>query len=369
MPCRDGAASAQWITSNAELADAVAGWGNVIGLDSEFQRTDTFYPLPGLYQVIAGERIYLLDPLCIDDWSEFVELLENPAVTLIMHACSEDLELLRHHMGAIPTNVFDTQIAHAFLSTSFSVSYANLVAEMLGHELPKHETRSDWLQRPLTEQQLRYASEDVVYLPELYRRLRRGLQLKDREDWFRQLMAERGRFQLNDPDSHYQNNKAAWRLNGEDLAVLQALTAWRERCAMEEDVPRNRVVRDEHLLEFARIDELTIEAVRDVLPKSVARRYGEQLVAEHRQGRELPALQRLAQPLSQAQGELSKKLRKIAKAEAQALEFSPELLSRKRDIEACIRHFKDTGELSDEYSGWREPLVGDAFRLVLEQMQ
>lgn len=367
MPCRDDAASVNWIRSNEALAEAVASWGNVIGLDTEFQRTDTFFPLPGLYQVIADERVYLLDPLLIDDWSGFVELLENPQVVLIMHACSEDLELMRHHMGAIPSNIFDTQVANAFLSTDFSTSYANLVAARLERELPKHETRSNWLQRPLTSQQLRYAAEDVIYLPELYRVLRAGLRELGRESWFEEMMRERGRYQLNDPEQHYQNNKVAWRLSGGDLAVLQALTAWRERQAMDEDIPRNRVVRDEHLLEFSRMPALSAQQVADTLPKSVARRYTEALIAEHSRGREQPELPRLEAPLSQAQGALGKKLRTIARDQAETLEMSQELLARKRDIEACIRHYRSTGELSPEYSGWREPLVGAAFRQTLEQ--
>jgi ribonuclease D len=112
---------------------------------------------------------------------------------------------------------------------------------------------------------------------------------------------------------------------------------------------------------------LSAQQVADTLPKSVARRYTEALIAEHSRGREQPELPRLEAPLSQAQGALGKKLRTIARDQAETLEMSQELLARKRDIEACIRHYRSTGELSPEYSGWREPLVGAAFRQTLEQ--
>ena len=242
MPCKADAPSAEWIDSNDALAETVATWGNVIALDTEFLRSDTFFPLPGLYQVNAGGRIYLLDPLRIDDWSGFVELLENPAVVVVMHACSEDLELMRHHMGAIPTTVFDTQVANAFVSRDFSTSYARLVSELLGEDLGKHETRSDWRARPLSERQIRYATEDVVYLPALYQVLQTRLQDLGREGWFAELMNDRGRYVPSDPEQYYRNNKRAWKLSGEDLAVLQRLTAWRERTAMTDDVPRKRIV-------------------------------------------------------------------------------------------------------------------------------
>lgn len=366
MPCKADAASVNWITSDSELAAATAGWGSVICLDTEFLRTDTFFPLPGLYQVQAENQIFLLDPLTINDWSGFVELLENPQVVIVMHACGEDLELMRHHIGAIPTNIFDTQVAYAFVSTSFSTSYANLVSSLLEVDLPKHETRSDWRQRPLSETQIRYASEDVVYLPELYRVLKADLERTGRESWFNETMQERGRYEPGDPDQHYRNNKRAWRLSGEDLSVLQRLTAWRERRAMDEDVPRNRIVWDEHLIEFAREPQLDADKVWETLPKPIARRYADLLVAEHLEGRSAEPLERLVQPLSQRQGAVSKRLKALARESAESLAFSPELLARKRDIEECIRHFQRTGKLSSAYLGWRHSLVGDQFQTILE---
>lgn len=368
MLCRADAASVSWIDDAAALADAVSSWGGLIGLDTEFQRTDTFFPVPGLYQVISGEDVYLLDPLSIEDFSAFSEFLQDPGTVKIMHACSEDLELVRHHLGVEPQGIFDTQLAYAFQSSNYSVSYANLVASMLGQDLGKHATRSNWLRRPLTEEQLHYAWEDVRFLPELYEVLNERLDELGRRAWFADAMAEKGRLQGPQPDEYYRGVQKAWRLDGFELGVLKRLCAWRERRAMAEDVPRKRVVWDEHLVEFARLASLAEKDVHDRLPGPVARRYASQLVEEHREGMTAGIAEPpLARPLSPSESKVSRALRELAGNKADALEFARELLARKRDVEACLRHYLETGELSPAYTGWRAGLIGEEFRAVLER--
>jgi ribonuclease D len=341
----------------------------VLGLDTEFQRTNTFFPLPGLYQVVDDGDVHLIDPLTIDDWDPLVNVLEDPQVTLIMHACGEDLELLSHHLNAVPNRLFDTQLAHAFVSQDFALSYANLVLTHFGVSLGKGQTRSDWRRRPLSDAQVRYACEDVEHLQELHSRLSGKLESLGRSDWFDETMTRHGRFSPTDPDRYYQSIRKAWRLPGEDLAVLQSLTSWRERTAMSENVPRNRVVWDEHLVAFARQPVLEERDVRELLPKPIARRYADDLVERHRSGREAEPLPKLEPPLTQAQGEISRKLRDVARAQADSRQMSPELLARKRDVESCVRHYLDTGDLSADYSGWREPIVGDSFRSILAALR
>ena len=367
MPCKGDARLVSWVQDDAGLSAVAATWRSVVAIDTEFQRTDTYFPIPGLYQVLSGDTVYLLDPMGISDWTPLLEILEDPRVVKIMHACSEDLELMRHHFGAVPRGVFDTQLANAFQSVDYSTSYANLVVAMLGQELNKHETRSNWLQRPLSEAQLRYAWEDVHYLPELHRKLTTGLEDLDRQDWFADMMADRGRYQPTDPDEYFRGVKKAWRLDGLELAVLRDLCAWRERMAMAEDVPRNRVVWDEHLLHFARIPELAEAAIIELLPRNVSRRYAGALVEQHRASVEAAdSLEPLVRPLTQGQSQLSKTLRDLARQEADTLHMAHELLARKRDVEACVRHYLDSGELSPAYAGWRHGLVGAQFQSILE---
>ncbi|MCZ6710460.1 MAG: HRDC domain-containing protein [Gammaproteobacteria bacterium] len=367
MPCKADAVSVSWIQDDVALGEAVASWESIIGIDTEFQRTDTFFPIPGLYQVLSGDRVYLLDPLTISDWTPFLEVLEDPRLTKIMHACSEDLELMRHHFGAVPRGVFDTQLANAFQSADYSTSYANLVAAQLGEQLDKHETRSNWLRRPLSDEQLRYAWEDVHYLPDLHRILFAGLERLGREQWFAEVMADRGRYQPTDPDEYYRNLKTAWRLDGLQLGVLQRLCAWRERKAMAVDVPRNRVVWDEHLLEFAKTRRLAEDAIHDLLPRNVARRYAAELVQVHASAMQsAESLEPLARPLTQSQSQVSKGLRQVAREQAESLQLAHELLARKRDVEACVRHYLVNGELSPAYKGWRHAVVGAQFQARLE---
>ncbi|MEQ8861550.1 MAG: HRDC domain-containing protein [Pseudomonadales bacterium] len=366
MPCKAAAASVSWIDSDRALAEAVAGWGRVIGIDTEFQRTDTFFPLPGLYQVSDGEEIFLVDPLEIADFSPLLEILEDRRMTKIMHACSEDLELLRHHFGAVPVGLFDTQLANAFLTPHYSVSFTRLVEERLGIELVQHETRSDWLARPLSDEQVRYATEDVLYLPPLHAGLHEALLERGRFDWFREEMDRRGRFELGDPERYYLSMKKAWRLPGPVRARLQALAAWRERQAMAEDRPRSRIVRDEHLLHLAELERVAADEVRDVLPRGVARRYEDDLLDAHARGSETTEHPPAAEvPLDAAANAVVRDLRDLARARAEALGMAPELLARKREVEACVREFAATGELSEPYLGWRDELVGEAFREIL----
>lgn len=359
-------AAHQWIDSNEGLADAAACWGAVIGLDTEFQRTDTFHPIPGLYQLVADGEIWLIDPLAIDDWHPLTRALEDPATVKIMHSCSEDLELIAHHLEVRPANLFDTQIAYAFVSEHLSISYANLVNALLGLTLEKHQVRSDWLRRPLSQAQLSYACEDVASLPALHRLLSAQLEAKGRWHWFREDMALREAAPSIDPDRYYLGVKGAWRLKGAQLGALKALCAWRERQAMQEDRPRNRVVWDEHLLQFARSANLTTAQIEARLPRRLARRYGEALIAAHDEGPATSAEATPPRPLSGSQAARVKQLREIGLGRAASLGMAPELLSRRRDLEACLRHHSATGELSAPYQGWRGALVGTEFAAVLD---
>ncbi len=163
-----------WIRDNDSLGQFCAEWQLLpfVALDTEFMRVDTFYPIAGLLQIGDGVRAYLIDPLTIDNWQPLAALLENPAVVKVVHACSEDLEVLLRLTGSLPAPLFDTQLAAAYLNLGFSMGYSRLVQEVLGIDLPKGETRSDWLQRPLSDTQISYAAEDALHLAEVFVQLR-----------------------------------------------------------------------------------------------------------------------------------------------------------------------------------------------------
>lgn len=373
MPCRGAAVSAEepggcdWVATGADLARAAGRWRGVIGMDTEFQRTDTFFPIPGLYQVAAGSGVWLIDPLAVDEWSPFTGMLTDPDTVKVVHACFEDLELFYRHLDVRPVNLFDTQLAAAFVSEDFSTSYAALVEGMIGVTLPKHHTRSNWLRRPLSGDQVRYAQEDVAYLVELHAALVDRLEAAGRRHWFDEDMRRRGRYAPREPPFYFTGVKKAWKLDGRQLAVLKSLCDWRERRAMAEDIPRNRVVWDEHLLQFAQQRSVDRMDIRRRLPPRVARLYGEGLLRAFEEGLEATPEATLPKPLSQRQGGLLKRLRDIGRRRARELGIAPELLARLRDIEACIRHYRATGSLSDTWQGWRKAVVGTEFMAELER--
>ena len=366
MHYKGDATLAEWIADDQALADAVSRWQPVIALDTEFIRTNTYYPLPGLYQVASGDEVFLIDPLMIDQWQPFVDYLTDPNTTKIMHACLEDLELIYHHLGISPAGIFDTQYANAFVSADFSLSYAALVERMTGTSLEKHETRSNWLQRPLTDEQIHYAIEDVTYLGSLHSQLSESLADLGRADWFDADMQGRGTYVPTDPQQYFRNIKKAWQLPGPKLAVLQALCAWRELTARKEDVPRNRVIWDDHLFSFAEIENLSEDHVHSASPRGVAKRYAADLIEQHRSGLQSEAPQALPKPLSSAQGATVKMLREVALSKANHLGMAPELLARKKDLEACVRHHVSSSALSPHYTACRGELVAVPFIEVLQ---
>ena len=375
-PCKGAAVSVKgpshaWVADADTLAEAVGRCSPVVGLDTEFQRINTFFPIVGLYQLASPAGLWLVDPLAIDDWTSLKRLLEDPSCVKVLHSCSEDLDLIRHHLGVGLCNLFDTQLAHAFLSEHFNMGYAALAEAVLGIELPKQQTRSDWLRRPLSVAQRRYACEDVAYLPELHRRLRGELKARGRLPWFEEETSRREAGWRSglcaDPREYYVGVKGAWRLLPEELGALQSLCAWREARAQDEDRPRQWVVGDECLLEFARKPALPRSLIDSQLPRRAARRYGSALMQAHQLGRKAPVARTLPRPLSRGQAAALKELRDLGRRRAQALGLAPELLSRKRDLEACLRHYAAEGVLPDFYRGWRKEVIGADFSAVLER--
>ena len=368
MHCKDGELSFNWISTDAQLREAASSWGSlsVMGLDTEFQRTSTFYPIPALYQVSAGGNLFLIDPLTISDWSPFIACLNDPNIIKVMHACMEDLELISCHLNIVPNSIFDTQLANAFQQPDYSISYARLVNDVHQIELAKGETRSDWLQRPLTDKQIKYALEDVLYLESLYDVLSARLQSLGRDSWFVDMMLRRATYLPNNPDTYYKKHKKAWTLEQPELRRLKLLTSWREKMAMKENVPRKRIVWDQHLFELTKVERLQEEHIVEILPKGIAARYGSQLIKVHGEGVVSEEfIEPLSAPLTRPEAKISKLLRISAIDQAESLSLAKELLARKQDAEDCIRYFKMFKGLPEDYLGWRYSIVGEDFLKIL----
>jgi ribonuclease D len=348
----------------------------IVGVDTEFIRTRTFFPIPALYQLAGAGEVALIDPTRIDAWQPLADLLQDPGVTIIMHSCSEDLEVFSRHLGINPTAIFDTQIANAFLSDTFSVGYSNLVSRYLDVALGKEHTRSDWLARPLSAEQLRYAVDDVAFLEPLFEVLREELVRRGRMDWFRVECAAVTAPKSATPGDYFRSIRKAGHLNPRHLARLRLLTIWRERHVREQDLPRARFVADDVLVDIAQRDDLSRDDLLRVLRRaSGERRAGRkaqsltdeilELIAEAERLAESALPEAVEPPLTKAEMATVRALKDHAAAQATALGMAPELLARKRDLESCLRHYVLHGHVSATYMGWRYPLLGTAFENIL----
>ena len=241
------------ITGDNILNQCCEAWQSksYLALDTEFMRTDSFYPKVALIQVCDGEKNYLIDPLRISDWEKFKALMLAPEITKIFHSCSEDLLVFIRQFGLLPSPIFDTQIANSFLNQGFGLSYQNMISEQLDIDIPKGETRSNWLKRPLSVQQLDYAALDVAYLPEIYSRQKKQLAHRNISAWVDEDCQRLGgnyKEELSQDFSQtYRSISAAWQLDKSQLNILKALAEWREIRARQRDKPRNWIIKDKEL--------------------------------------------------------------------------------------------------------------------------
>lgn len=363
---RDSGSGGDLVCGDDAIAACVASLGDEVGVDTEFIRIRTFHPVAALYQLAGDGEVALVDATATASFDALKALLLDPVRTKVMHSCSEDLEVMAHHLGVRPLAVVDTQLAHAFLSPAVSASYAALVEQYLGVRIGKQETRSNWLRRPLAAAQVAYARLDVAYLKPIWGAQREALETARRMPWFEEEMRAILATSPAPPERWYRNVKGVWRLKADELAVLRSLVAWREREARRRDLPRAWTVRDDALFALARRQCLTAEDVARVVPGRGGRRFAAALVEAHRRGLEDPHPPACEpRPLRTHASELAKTLRGIVGREAERLNIAPSLLAGKRDVELAVRHHRDHGELPERFAGWRHAVIGEEFSQVL----
>lgn len=367
----------EYVADTARLNALCAEWAGeeFLAIDTEFERTSTFYARIGLLQIADSHSCYLLDPLTIDDWSAFKRLLASPSCTLVMHSCNEDLSLLQTFLGCLPVSLFDTQLAAAFLGIGFSISYQGLVEEILDIEVAKDETRSDWIKRPLSDKQIHYAAADVRYLLKLREILSEQLKQKDmesclQEECEQQLVITRRLEEKSQWELYYIGISNAWRLDTEGLQALQQLCLWREQQARQRNKPRSWIVKDNDLLNLCAVvsrankeDGLSLELIRNA--EAVDKRFLSHnaseiyhLLSDSTHGAKVdPTL--LNKPLNAALRNKLKLIKQVATAKAEALGMAPELLARKKFLVELLRVFEKSGELQwpDNFAGWRREFL------------
>lgn len=355
----------------AELASA-----ELLALDTEFFRESSFHPVPALLQITAGTQVYLIDPQALEAIPVLRHLLGEAGVLKLLHASSEDLEVLANWAGVVVQPLVDTQLAQALLGETPAMGYQRLVEHWTGDVLPKDETRSDWLERPLSEAQCRYAALDVAYLPAIWAAQRQALEKLGRLSWLQEdcaaLVAQAGRTAEHDGE-WFRRNRQLWRLGPRAIAAYQRLTAWREAEARSRNLPRNWLVSDKLLFAIAealpanRYELAAVEGVRPTLVK----REGDALLAIvrdviHLEPEALPAA--LPSPMSGPFKCRLKALKRRVNETAERLGVAPELLARRRDLEELV--IADLEQLPLPLpSGWRGELLNTQFEQALSETE
>jgi ribonuclease D len=365
------------ITTPAELSRALEllSGSNFIALDTEFMRERTYYASLCLIQAATAETCVIIDPLAVTDLQPLWDFLADRNRVKVLHSARQDLEVLSLAMAPpgsidataaaitpIPGPLFDTQIAAALLGSPAQVGYATLVAERLGHTLPKGQTRTDWSRRPLTPDQVEYAADDVRYLVPLYLNLRADLDSRGRLQW-----QEEETLEFEDPHLYRVDPADAWRrlkgldrLRPDQRATLKLLAQWREARAMRKDKPRGWILTDESLREIADRLPRSREELETTtgLSANFLRKRSDEVLALIAQGRinattENPAvIPQRAEPQQLAQ---VTRLLAVVREEAARNSIAPELLATRRDVEQLVF----AGRSDHLMQGWRCAVIGE----------
>ena len=362
-----------WIDSNSKLQTMCEELSHTakLAVDTEFIRTDTFYPKIALIQISDSEQCWLVDVLAIDDFAPLKALLERPDHRLIFHACAEDLEVLEYALDIRPTHIFDTQIAAGIVNIGYCMGYARLVDALFDVTLDKQETRSDWLARPLTQRQLDYAAVDVEHLHAMEVILVKALDDQQRHDWFTE--ETEGLFALvegrKDARHYYLKLKGAWRLGVKSLTALNRLCDWRESVARSMNRPRSHVLKDSVLMELAkRLPEATeqLQGIEDWFPRSV-QRHGDSVLKQIADSASDTPVSALPQPLPKLISLVMREMRDSLSKVAQDIEIPQEFLCNKKELEAILRSSME-GQCqwpTRLTQGWRDASVRPALQEVL----
>jgi ribonuclease D len=358
-----------WIDNSVALADLLAGQSQTtLALDTEFVRVDTFYPKLALVQVNLAGTAALIDPLALSGLGALGPRLAAAGTLTVMHSASEDLEAFGT-VGVDVAALFDTQIAAALCGLGPGLSYQKLVAQLTGVDLPKAETRSDWLQRPLSPQQLEYAAQDVVHLPALHKELAARLDRLERTQWHAEDCArllERVRSREGDPQPQRAIKSAAdWPL--QQQALLRRLLLWRDATARSADKPRPWLLDDARAAEFVlnppqSAEELYerskgLRALRGALRTSLFEEIRRPLEAHELDIAPIPPM-----PTPKEKRALTAMKDAVNRIAAE-LELPEGLLCARKHLEALL--FDKVWPAALE--GWRKPLLHDALLNALAE--
>jgi ribonuclease D len=350
-----------------------------LALDTEFVGEDTFIPRLELIQVATATTAAVIDFPAVQasgSLDAFLELIGDPKIEKVVHAGRQDLDLFATHAGQIPKPFFDTQIAAAMVGYGAQVAYANLVQRIHGTKLAKAHTFTNWSARPLSDDQIAYALEDVEFLLSIHTHLQDRLSAFGRLEWvneeFARLEAAVGE-KSREPQERYQRIRGWDTLKPKGAAVLRELAAWREAEARRRNVPRGRVMRDEVLLQLARHPPKVVNDLRGLrgIHSSEVDRQGEQLLATITSALALPSsawpeVPRERKPDPESTG-IVELLQAVLKARAAEEGIAPTMLATSADLQTLVEGKQNRATLDVPIlRGWRRQLAGELLLQVLD---
>src|SRR5215472_13124471 len=335
-----------------------------IALDTEFMRDQTYWPKLCLLQVAAPGIEAIVDPLADGlELAPFYKLLKSPKIVKVLHASRQDIEIFFHKGGVIPDPLFDTQIAAMVAGFGESVSYETLARKLAHAEIDKSARFTDWSRRPLSKRQLEYALADVTHLRVVYEALAKQLERTGRTGWVAEEIEA-----LQDPALYKLDPALAWKrlkprtTNKRFLAILAALAEWREREAQTRDLPRNRVIKDEALMEIAAhppSEAAGLEHIRAVPKGFAASRLGKSLLEALAKGQDAPPPDGIEPERPRRKREPSPSsidlLKTLLRLRAEEAGVAPRLIANADDIERIAAH-EDQGVAA--LTGWRADVFG-----------
>jgi len=355
----------QYIDSNAQLAEFCGKINNAgyCAIDTEFVREKTYYAVLALIQVASEKHMACIDPLTIDNFDPFIELIQNRELIKVFHSPSQDLEILFQRFSCMPQPVFDTQLAAAVLGYDHQIGYADLVNQIIGIKLEKKHTRANWSRRPLTEDEINYAMDDVRYLLPVYQTLKTELEDKKRYAWIEKdllAMTSVSNYQIETADL-WRRLKGVQKLRGVELQIARHLCQWREQMAQQINLPRRWVVKDDLIIEIARLKPskvIDLDSIRDVNEKFIEK-HGDRILAIVAAAQNTPTSKwpqhDVKQSLSTPQQALGDCLMALCRIIAEDNQIAVATLATRKDIDNLITDRKNS-RLSQ---GWRFSLAGE----------
>nr|WP_269117115.1 HRDC domain-containing protein [Psychrobacter sp. Ps3] len=368
-----------WIKEQSQLTpviEALKSCGRV-ALDTEFIKRDTYYPRLALVQINVGEHIYLLDApqLQLQDVWQALSAVD----VAIWHACGEDLGIFYLLSDCPPlTNIFDTQIALSYLTGQLQMGYQQALDDQLDMHIDKEQSQSDWLRRPLSDEQEQYAIDDVRFLPALYLSLEYELKKQGLYEYVWadcQLYAQELYDSQQVADEDMYLTMADYRYDTQQMAILQAVASWREQLARATNQPRTFVIKKQAVREIITEKPKSMRelAHKTTMHRSMLRLYGEELLKEIKQAQQLAPAERpprLPAPYRSKNKALSKAVQHATQIQAEKTGIPANVLMRKKwlhQLYEVIAYDKDLADLPEGLQGWRHEWVMQTLIPVIEE--